>query len=229
MSTRESETQEVIDSFNQPKEGWFDFCAKMREILTSLNRRLGEAENQEDKQPGVESGDRNLSAAGVPSLYESHVWISDVIEQWYKRVSPNLNFNIDFTLGDIVWHEGQAYRLNFKTGAQEKLDIPPHPRVLLRDVLHQLNNCLAGLAADPPTEGGVDADSNKVKEGDWWKAPDGLCQLVNGEWIMTLPNDVDKEIKAQAKNTPPADTEVSCVTKFRSEDDCYLIVRAGGR
>ena len=52
MSTRESETQEVIDSFNQPKEGWFDFCAKMRKILTSLNRRLGEAENQDDKQPG---------------------------------------------------------------------------------------------------------------------------------------------------------------------------------
>ena len=91
--------------------------------------------------------------------------------------------------------EGQAYRLNFKTGAEEKLDIPPHPRVLLRDVLHQLNNCLAGLAADPPTEGGTETNIAFDGLGTYTRAPGDPPSLYS-PIDLTLPaallGDVDE-------------------------------------
>ena len=166
MNTLESEAQAQIDVFNRPEDGWFDYCAKMRQILTTLNKRLGRVEKQEDKQPGDKSGDRNLDTAGAPPLDEVQAWAFDLIEQWYARDRPM-----------------------FAPAAADSSSI------LLRDLLHHFNNRLEAHPADLPTEGGVETNIALDGLGTYTRAPGDPTSLYS-PIDLTLPaallGDVDE-------------------------------------
>ena len=56
MSDAERETQELINEFHRKEDGWFDFCSKLRAILTNFNKRIGfmEAGKPDPTQIGAE-------------------------------------------------------------------------------------------------------------------------------------------------------------------------------
>ena len=205
MSTPETETQKFIDNLNQVKQDWFAFLANMRQILTRLNERVGEMENQADKQPGDDSGDRNQDTAGEPSL-DQLMGVGKLIEEWYERVSPpKLTPHSTDPASGIMWHEDEAYQINFKTGMAEKLDIAVPPAALLRDLLHYFNDRLADRDADPQTLGSIDVEGT----------PDDIAVQVtkfrseDGRYLITFPNNLlshwtpyDHQLSLKAKLSP---------------------------